>query len=69
MSLRVRFGVRISIHASTQEATGIGMKRRRMIKNFNPRLHAGGDVYGATVIQISHISIHASTQEATEMLL
>ena len=33
----------ISIHASTQEATLVRFRPSLVLRDFNPRLHAGGD--------------------------
>ena len=58
--------LRISIHASTQEATRSVHLRRSIQGYFNPRLHAGGDLdRPGDSTELWPISIHASTQEAT----
>jgi len=36
--------MKVSIHASTQEATSLQPRSRARTSRFNPRLHAGGDL-------------------------
>src|SRR6185295_3440915 len=60
------YALRVSIHASTREATISRVARAYETLCFNPRLHAGGDSCSSCGGVGSMVSIHASTREATD---
>ena len=63
----VRQADRVSIHAPTRGATATSSATDFTTTGFNPRAHAGRDIFTDPELSVTSVSIHAPTRGATRL--